>query len=206
MTERIYRLTTVSDEPLGISVDGGEEVVRCRDCRHYSEHEWVVATDVDDVCHFWHGEPTKVSPDGFCAWGERNDDSAPKNDVSEEIVDANDADSREKILADLEKLTHKWHDYDGNFMRIYSDVAYAQAKELLERQDAITRAEFNKPGWEYCETCVLSAQSDALRAERDNLAHDLAECERERERWRGLCSRLLDLAEKMKAAAAAACE
>jgi len=46
----------------------------------------------------------------------------------------------------------------------------------------------------------------ALVAERDNLAHDLAECERERERWRGLCSRLLDLADEMKAAAAAACE
>lgn len=48
-----------------------ERVVRCRDCRHYAEHEWVVATDVADVCHFWHGEPTKVEPDGFCAWGER---------------------------------------------------------------------------------------------------------------------------------------
>lgn len=48
-----------------------EEIVRCRDCRHYAEHEWVVITDVSDVCHFWHGEPTKVEPNGFCAWGER---------------------------------------------------------------------------------------------------------------------------------------
>lgn len=47
------------------------QVVRCRDCKHYSEHEWIIATDVSDVCHFWHGEPTKVKPDGFCAWGER---------------------------------------------------------------------------------------------------------------------------------------
>ena len=53
---------------------------------------------------------------------------------------------------------------------------------------------------------VRLADLAALVAERDNLAHDLAECERERERWRGLCSRLLDLAEEMKAAAAAACE
>lgn len=51
-----------------------EEVVRCRDCEHYSEHEWVFATDVSDVCHFWHGKPTKVAPDGFCAWGKRKED------------------------------------------------------------------------------------------------------------------------------------
>lgn len=46
-----------------------EPIVRCRDCENYSEHEWVMVTDVSDVCHFWHGEPTKVEPDGFCAWG-----------------------------------------------------------------------------------------------------------------------------------------
>lgn len=50
------------------------EVVRCRDCEHYREHEWIIVTDVSDVCHFWHGEPTKVAPDGFCAWGERKDE------------------------------------------------------------------------------------------------------------------------------------
>ena len=46
-----------------------EPIVRCQDCENYSEHEWVMVTDVSDVCHFWHGEPTKVEPDGFCAWG-----------------------------------------------------------------------------------------------------------------------------------------
>lgn len=50
-----------------------EQIVRCRDCKHYRNHMWVVATDVDDVCLFWHGEPTKVEPGGFCAWGERKD-------------------------------------------------------------------------------------------------------------------------------------
>ena len=29
-----------------------EPLVRCRDCKHYSEHEWVIATDVSDVCNF----------------------------------------------------------------------------------------------------------------------------------------------------------
>lgn len=51
----------------------GEEIVRCRDCVHYTDNEWVIATDVEHVCHFWHGEPTKVEPGGFCAWGERKD-------------------------------------------------------------------------------------------------------------------------------------
>lgn len=37
--------------------------------------EWIIATDVSDVCHFWHGEPTKVEPDGFCAWGERREEA-----------------------------------------------------------------------------------------------------------------------------------
>ena len=53
--------------------DMDKEIVRCRDCKRYSEHEWIIATDVSDVCHFWHGEPTKVEPDGFCAWGERKE-------------------------------------------------------------------------------------------------------------------------------------
>ena len=47
-----------------------ERIVRCRDCKHYSEHEWVMVTDVSDVCHFF-GDGVKVEPDGFCKWGER---------------------------------------------------------------------------------------------------------------------------------------
>ena len=52
-----------------------ERIVRCKDCKYYSDHEWVIATDVSDVCHFWHGEPTKVEPMGFCKWGKRRDDA-----------------------------------------------------------------------------------------------------------------------------------
>lgn len=51
-----------------------EEIVRCRDCEHYREHEWVIATDIEHVCRFWHGEPTKVEPDGFCWKAERRVD------------------------------------------------------------------------------------------------------------------------------------
>lgn len=56
------------------SLDLSQPIVRCRDCEHYSDHEWVMITDVSDVCHFWHGEPTKVEPDGFCKWGVRRVD------------------------------------------------------------------------------------------------------------------------------------
>lgn len=46
-----------------------ERIVRCRDCKHYSDHEWVLVTDVSDVCHFF-GDGVRVEPDGFCKWGE----------------------------------------------------------------------------------------------------------------------------------------
>lgn len=50
-------------------------------------------------------------------------------------------DSRECIESDLLALTKKWHDYDGDFMKIYSSVAYAQIKELLDRQAVLTERE-----------------------------------------------------------------
>lgn len=50
-----------------------KEVVRCRDCKHYSDHEWVIVTDVSDVCHFF-GDGVKVEPTGFCKWGVRREE------------------------------------------------------------------------------------------------------------------------------------
>lgn len=50
-----------------------EKIVRCRDCKHYSEHEWILITDVSDVCYFF-GDGVKVEPDGFCKWGERKEE------------------------------------------------------------------------------------------------------------------------------------
>ena len=50
-----------------------ERIVRCRDCKHYSDHEWVLVTDVSDVCHFF-GDGVRVEPDGFCKWGERKEE------------------------------------------------------------------------------------------------------------------------------------
>jgi hypothetical protein len=45
-----------------------EEIVRCRDCKHYTDHSI-------NLRPHWcrkHGS-YHISPDGFCAWGERRD-------------------------------------------------------------------------------------------------------------------------------------
>lgn len=47
-----------------------EEIVRCKDCEYYRESQWVIATDVPDVCTFF-SNGVKVRPDGFCKWGKR---------------------------------------------------------------------------------------------------------------------------------------
>lgn len=66
----------VVEEPSGRSASWRvhERIVRCKDCKHYSDHEWIMVTDVSDVCHFF-GGGVKVEPDGFCAWGERKEDA-----------------------------------------------------------------------------------------------------------------------------------
>ena len=43
-----------------------EEIVRCRDCKHYTEDEM-------EYYHFCGSWCEQVEPDGFCAWGERRD-------------------------------------------------------------------------------------------------------------------------------------
>lgn len=42
-----------------------EEIVRCRDCRHFKKGE---EEQPIDWCGYFHDE---VTPLGFCAWGER---------------------------------------------------------------------------------------------------------------------------------------
>lgn len=54
-------------------VDGlGEvkgEIVRCRDCEYYEDYTGC-CTRRDNIA------PMAATPDGFCAWGERNDGKA----------------------------------------------------------------------------------------------------------------------------------
>ena len=62
-----------------------EQVVRCRDCKHFTPNKefWVEPPKVpfpmigatSDCCDFWAGTECKVKPDGFCAWGERMEDA-----------------------------------------------------------------------------------------------------------------------------------
>lgn len=76
MTEYVYKRENICDGVYSIERTG-EQIVRCRDCVHYADHEWITSpqyglgSDFEHVCHFWHGKPTKVAPNGFCAWGKR---------------------------------------------------------------------------------------------------------------------------------------
>ena len=49
-----------------------EEIVRCRDCKHFavdqSDHDYRSGW----WCHRWNTD--MVKPDGYCAWGERRED------------------------------------------------------------------------------------------------------------------------------------
>lgn len=68
----------IREEPYGIGNElmhfhyTGEEIVRCRDCKHSDKTYWTCA-------HFRAYEGTcdecdlDIEPDGFCAWGERKD-------------------------------------------------------------------------------------------------------------------------------------
>ena len=47
----------------------GEEIVRCRDCRHYVDASCYVDKELHSCTHW--GDWT--TSDGFCAWGERRD-------------------------------------------------------------------------------------------------------------------------------------
>ncbi len=48
-----------------------QEIVRCRDCKHmHTVRSWL-GMDVDE-CWF-HADPERTEPDGFCAWAERRD-------------------------------------------------------------------------------------------------------------------------------------
>lgn len=55
------------DDEYNIVLDHNQEIVRCRDCRHYH----ATYNGCDEFGDIWHDEYAKVEPDGFCKWGER---------------------------------------------------------------------------------------------------------------------------------------
>ena len=72
--EFIVELAEDGDRSLSIvrPDDVREAIIRCKDCKHYIDHAWVILTDVEHICTFWNGgNGVKVEPEGFCKWGER---------------------------------------------------------------------------------------------------------------------------------------
>lgn len=56
----------------GIQIMG--ELVRCRDCRHFTPkgtHVFSDGTVNDDFCHYIRSWLLPISSGGFCAWGEK---------------------------------------------------------------------------------------------------------------------------------------
>lgn len=49
-----------------LNVPKCEEIVRCRDCKHYTDDEM-------EYYHYCGSWCEQVTPDGYCAWGERRD-------------------------------------------------------------------------------------------------------------------------------------
>lgn len=137
----------------------------------------------------WLHKLANESPDELKAWFDaehvddcvRNDGKMSEVGVRATDVDANDTKatcnksgenvtySREKLEADLRSLTVSWRDYDGNYMRTYSSVAYAQIKELLDRQAVIT-ADENKEliEWQAATVARLQKEVDAIKAANDD--------------------------------------
>lgn len=139
----------------------------------------------------------------------QNDDSGAiecetvKVPAQDESGAHSEPDSREKLLGDLERLTQTWHDYDGNFMRVYGGVAYAQVKELLDRQASITEREFMEIRedltadnlWMHERIAEVTAEREKLTAEHERIVQEMVDantrqCERtneltaERDEWK----------------------
>ena len=53
------------------------EIVRCRDCKHFTPkgtHKFENGKINEDYCDYVRGWMLQITPDGFCAWGERRTD------------------------------------------------------------------------------------------------------------------------------------
>lgn len=53
-------------------------IVRCRDCKHFTPkgtHKFENGKVNADYCDYVRGWMLQITPDGFCAWGERKADA-----------------------------------------------------------------------------------------------------------------------------------
>lgn len=51
-------------------------IVRCKDCKHFTPrgtHKFENGKVNEDYCDYVRGWMLQITPDGFCAWGERRD-------------------------------------------------------------------------------------------------------------------------------------
>lgn len=76
MSEHIYEDSDMEHERYHVIPFGWmrEQIVRCRDCKHYCES--TVDEDGDGEpswCMYWEHE--WLRDDGFCAWGERRENA-----------------------------------------------------------------------------------------------------------------------------------
>ena len=75
MSEYIY----ATNGELMANIDGDislarDEIVRCRDCKHFTPkgtHKFENGKVNADYCKYIRGWMLQITPDGFCAWGER---------------------------------------------------------------------------------------------------------------------------------------
>lgn len=83
MIECIYRRERIADGVYSAE-STGEEIVRCRDCKHADEVTWPASSKVPpdyldcggplvETWDYYNDEPkdNPVPPDGFCFYGER---------------------------------------------------------------------------------------------------------------------------------------
>lgn len=73
MSEYIIRAADWAIDKNGNSLyQGCEEIVRCRDCAYFATDE------LGDYCTLFDFEDIKDMKDGFCSWGEREDNGQAK--------------------------------------------------------------------------------------------------------------------------------
>lgn len=62
--------------PVGGADKLREEIVRCRDCKHYTPQGAITFLDYsknEAFCSYIRAYKLQIGPDGFCAWGERRE-------------------------------------------------------------------------------------------------------------------------------------
>lgn len=79
MSEYIIRTTNMPEhirEAVSAWYEIDYEIVRCRDCKHFTPkgtHKFENGKTNADYCTYVRSWMLQITPDGFCAWGERKE-------------------------------------------------------------------------------------------------------------------------------------